>query len=74
MIAARRIAPINELPITNLKSVLCPVCNRGKVIIEDEDAGDAELHIIEPGSGEKAKWYVKCPACKCQVGFSIKTT
>lgn len=72
MIAARKAAYINELPITNPKSVICPICSRGKIIIEDKDAGDAELYVVEPGSGKKAKWYVKCPACKRQVGFSIK--
>ena len=52
--------------------VICPLCKKGKVIFEDDDADDVPIRLIIPGSKRKAKWYVKCNICKQQVGLSLR--
>lgn len=52
--------------------IICPLCNRGKLIFEDTDADDIPIRLILPGSKRKAKYYLKCDVCKEQVGFSFK--
>lgn len=52
------------------KTMLCPVCNKGKILFADQGADP--IRLIKPGSRQKAKWYVKCQVCKSQVGFSVK--
>ena len=57
--------------MSKLKSILCPLCNRGKIMIEDENTDNDLLQVVIPTGKRKAMWYIKCPKCKNQVGFSI---
>ena len=52
--------------------IFCPICNRGKLIIEEKDAEDIALRLVLPGSKQKARWYIKCCVCKSQIGISAK--
>ncbi|OGO91777.1 MAG: hypothetical protein A2Y17_13550 [Clostridiales bacterium GWF2_38_85] len=58
--------------ITEDSIVLCPICKRGKIIIEEKDADDVPLQLILPGSKRKARWYIKCNVCKSQIGITVK--
>ena len=51
--------------------IICPVCNRGKLIFEDGEADDVPIRLILPGSKRKAKHHIKCGICGSQVGFSF---
>ena len=52
--------------------VLCPVCNRGKIISEEKDSDDVPLQLVLPNSRRKARWYIKCNVCKSQIGITAK--
>jgi hypothetical protein len=52
--------------------VLCPICGRGKIIIEEKTADDVPLRFVLPGSKRKARWYIKCGVCKSQIGITAK--
>lgn len=52
--------------------VLCPVCGRGKIIIEEKDSDDVHLQLVLPNSRRKARWYIKCNICKSQIGITAK--
>ncbi len=56
---------------TELYTVGCPVCNRGR-LIDIARAGSSHLFMTHPPkSTEQAQWFVKCPVCKKQIGLSI---
>lgn len=52
------------------KTVICPVCDRGKLIIRS-DTGP-RLKVYKPEDSQKAEWFVKCQVCKSQVGVSVE--
>jgi len=52
--------------------VLCPICGRGKIILEEKNSEDVPLRLVLPGSKRKARWYIKCNICKNQIGISVK--
>jgi hypothetical protein len=54
------------------KIVLCPVCGRGKIIMEEKDTDDPPLRLVLPNSRRKARWYIKCNVCKSQIGITAK--
>ncbi|HBL84347.1 MAG: hypothetical protein A2Y17_05040 [Clostridiales bacterium GWF2_38_85] len=52
--------------------VFCPICGKGKIIMEDPDSDDVPLRLILPKSKKKAHWYIKCTVCKSQIGIAPK--
>ena len=60
---------ITENPNTDI--ILCPICNRGKLIVQ---LARSEVNIIPlpPDQAECANWYLKCNVCKHQIGLTIK--
>jgi ribosomal protein S27E len=52
--------------------VLCPICGRGKIIMEEKTSDEPSLRLVLPGSKRKARWYIKCNICKNQIGITIK--
>lgn len=52
--------------------VLCPICKKGKIFIEEEDSDDMPLQLVLPKSKRKARWYIKCNVCKSQIGITAK--
>jgi len=52
------------------KGLMCPQCGKRKLLIEDEEEScDIQLELYKPEQG--AKWFLKCPVCKQQVGIKI---
>ena len=52
--------------------VFCPLCKRGKIIVEEKDSAEVPLRLVLPGGKNKARWYIKCNVCKNQIGITIK--
>ena len=55
------------------RSILCPVCARGKLIKEADDGGASGVSTYPPTLHHRAKYFVKCPVCKSQIGISLKS-
>ncbi len=47
--------------------MICPACNRGKLISENQGTDDIAIRLIKPNGNKKARWLIKCPVCKEQI-------
>lgn len=56
----------------DLRSVKCPVCLTGKILIEKNILHNTKLHVYLPENSNKAEFFVKCNKCKNQIGFSFE--
>jgi len=54
-----------------IRSILCPVCARGKLIKEADDGSSSGVSTCPPPSHHRAKYFVKCPICRNQIGISF---
>ncbi len=55
--------------IIKTKSIKCPVCGNGKILKVKDSVRLTELTIYLPNEIHKAKYFVKCPCCKKQIGI-----
>jgi len=54
-----------------LRSVKCPVCLTGKILIEKNTLHNTKLQVYSTENLDKAEWFVKCPKCKNQIGLGF---
>jgi len=55
---------------TNTIRIICPVCNRGRLLDAANSASAARTRLYGPSHLDKADWIAKCPKCGSLIGIS----
>lgn len=58
--------------IQRMRTIKCPLCRDGRLLDAAEHADLGTLHLYPPTRCAGAEWFVKCPACRQQIGIAVK--
>lgn len=55
-----------------VKKVLCPVCGTGQIVAVSHRTDASQWRLFRPEDAEEAELFLKCQACKKQIGLAHK--